>query len=1092
MTVLAVALAATARAQTKLLRFPNVHGDTVVFSYAGDLWTASTAGGRATRLTSHPGIEIFAKFSPDGKWIAFTGQYDGDEQVYVIPATGGVPRQLTFYPARATHAPRHGYDNLVYGWTPDGKSVVFRSMRDADGITEEGRLYTVPLAGGNATTLPMPNSGAGDFAPDGKRLVYSPLFRDFRTWKHYEGGWAQDLYIYDLASNDAELIAHSVRTERDPMWIGNTIYFLSDRDGRLNLYSLDVAGKALAKLTDEGKFDARWATSDHDHQIVFEVDGELHLYDTATRRERALKIEVPTDGATVRPQHYAVDKFIEDYGLSPKGERALFVARGDVFTAPIEHGPTRNLTNSSRFHERWARWSPDGGKIAYISDRSGDDQVWVIPQDGFGPAQQLTTDHQGMLYQPEWSPDGARIAVSDKDGAVFVLTLADKKFVKVAQDERGQVRDYAWSPDGQFLAFSLAGLANDNRSLWMWCAADGKTQHVTPGVFSEHDPAWDPEGKVLYYLSEREYAPLVSADWNYALTRNTGVFALTLTKEGPSAFPPQSDEVNAEAADKPAGGDKADKVADKSDDKADKKAKAEKKPVRVDFAGLADRVARVAIDAENIADLAVTKSALLWRERGGFFYGRDSWEKGKLVIYDLKERESSTLAEDVRGWVISADGNKVLVRHAESFELYDAKPKAKDKKVVSTKGLYVDRVPSEEFAEIFDEVWRRYRDFFYSTNMHGYDWAAIGDEYRPWVQWVGHRSDLNHLIGEMISELNVGHAYVQGGDFQTPERPKVALAGARFALDEKAGRYKIATIFRGDNSEERYRSPLTEPGVNVSVGDYVLAIDGTELTAKDDPFRLLAHKTDPVTLTVNSTPSMAGSRRVTYRPIASEASLVYLQTVNANREKVAKATGGKVGYLHIPDMGEDGIAEFIKWFYPQIRAQGMVVDVRSNGGGNVSQWIIERLGRKLLGTRFGRKPVAGTYPDVVFYGQKVCLLNETSASDGDIFPYMFRQAGLGPLIGKRSWGGVVGIDDNGPLIDGGQIFVPQEGTNDASGAWVIEGHGVDPDIVVENDPKAVIAGHDPQLERGIEEVTKLMAAKPLVLPARPADPVKNK
>ncbi|HPC82527.1 MAG TPA: S41 family peptidase [Thermoanaerobaculaceae bacterium] len=1085
---LGLALAVAAQAQTKMLRFPDIHGDRVVFSYAGDLWTVPSTGGTATRLTAHPGLELFARFSPDGRWIAFTGQYDGDEQVYVVPSTGGVPRQLTFYPARGPLPPRGGYDNLVYGWTPDGAAVLFRSMRDSDGIVDEGKLFTVPLAGGLPVALPMPTSGAGDFAPDGRRLVYSPLFRDFRTWKRYEGGWAQDLFIFDLATSQVEKIAHSKRTERDPMWLSDGIYFVSDRDGTLNLYRCDPTSKAVSQLTHSTTWDVRWASSDGKHQIVYEFDGELRVFDTARGVERALSILVPDDGVASRPSRLAVEKFIEDFELAPRGERALFVARGDVFTAPIEHGPTRNLTNSSNSHEKWARWSPDGSRIAFVSDRSGEDQLYIVAQDGSAPLEALTTTHVGMMYAPAWSPDGKRLAFGDKDGKVFVVTVADRKVVEVAEDARGEIQDYTFSPDGQWLAFSMSD-RNGSRSLWIWGVADGVARRVTEEFWNETSPAWDPDGKFLYFLSDREFAPLISADWNYAITRTTGIFALTLQMDGPNPFPPRSDEVKLGEG-KPGGSDAA--AGQKKDDKGKDAAKPEVKPVRIDFEGIAGRVTRAPIAADNYDGLTATKGFLLYERSGSRFYGRESYARPTLRILDLGEREESTLAEGIDGFAVSADGSKVLVRSGGAYKLYDAKPKAKDPKTVSTRGLYVDRVPAQEWAQIFDETWRRYRDFFYAPNMHGYDWAALREQYRPWVKWVGHRSDLNYLLGEMVAELNVGHAYIQGGDFELPERPKVGLPGARFEVDPVSNRYRIARILAGHNQEESYRSPLTEVGVDVRVGDYVLAVDGRPLTGADNIYQLLRFKTDPVSLTVNSKPSLEGARKATYRPVFSEADLLYLGQVMANLEKVNALSGGRVGYLHIPDMGAPGIYEFIKWFYPQIRKEGLVVDVRSNGGGNVSQWIIERLDTTLLGTRFARKAEPGTYPNVVFHGHKVCLLNETSASDGDIFPHMFRQAGLGPLIGKRSWGGVVGISGRGPLIDGGQVFVPQRGTNAATGEWVIEGHGVEPDIEVDNDPASVIAGRDPQLERGVAEVLKAMAAQPMRLPTRPPDPVKTK
>ncbi len=1082
---------------TKLLRFPDVHGDRVVFTYGGDLWTASTdaAKGRlATRLTAHPGLELFAKFSPDGSTIAFTGQYDGDEQVYVVPATGGEPRQLTFYPAHGPLTPRWGYDHQVYGWTPDGEQVLFRSLQDADGGRTESALYTVAVRGGLPTRLPMPTAGAGDFAPDGRRLVYSPLFRDFRTWKRYQGGWAQNLFVFDPATAALEPVSPTPRTERDPMWLGEAIYFVSDRDGVLNLFRYDLAAKATTQLTQEKVWDVRWASSDSRSQIVYELDGELALYDAASSGVRRLPIVVPDDGVRRRPARVSAGEQIEDFELSPKGERALFVARGDLFSAPIEKGPTRNLTNSSRAHDRWARWSPDGRRIAYVSDRGGEDQIWLVDQDASGQPSQLTSGLAAMLYAPAWSPDGQQLAFADKNGKVYVVGVADRKLQEVADDEYGRVFDYAWSPDSAFLAFSLND-PNGTSSLWIWSRAAGRLERATDENFNEVNPVWDPEGRYLYFLSDRQFAPQISQiEWNFAGNRMTGIFALALAKDTPHPFPPESDEVKPEEPAKPADGKEA--VKDQGKEKPDAKEAAAKpaavKPVRIDFAGLGGRVSAVPVEADNIGALAVAGKHLLFEVAGAPFYGRSSDSKPRLRLFDFEEREATTLAEGVNGWAVSRDGAKVLVRQGSDFALWDVKPKGAEKKAVSTAGLVVDRVPLEEWAEIFDEVWRRYRDFFYVRNLHGYDWPAIGERYRRWLPHLAHRSDLNYVLGEMVAELNVGHAYIEGGDIELPARPKVGLPGARFALDGASGRYRLAKIFRGDNAEEKYRAPLAEVGVDVREGDYVLAIDGVELTANENPYRLLRHKTDPVTLTVNAQPSFAGARKVTYRPIDDESDLLYLDWVSGNRRYVAEQTGGRVGYLHLPDMGGSGAYEFLKWYYPQIRKEGLVVDVRSNGGGNISQWVIERLDSKLLGTRFGyASDHPATYPATVFHGHMVCLLNETSASDGDIFPARFKKAGLGPLIGKRSWGGVVGISGTGPLIDGGTVFVPQQATNDVDGSYIIEGYGVDPDIVVENDPASVLAGRDPQLDRAIAEVLAAIEREPRKLPARPPDPVKT-
>jgi len=1088
--LLCFALAPMAWAQTKLLRFPDVHGDKIAFVYGGDLWVASTSGGTATRLTAHPGVEMFPKFSPDGKWIAFTGQYDGDEQVYVIPSSGGVPRQLTFYPARGPLPPRWGYDNQVYGWTPDGKNVLFRSLRDHFELGDS-QLYTVSVEGGLPKALPMPTSGAGDFSPDGARMVYSPLFRDFRTWKRYSGGWAQQLYLFDLKTSAAEQITQGPRCNRDPMWIGGKIYFVSDRDDTLNLYSYDPGTKKTDQLTHNKKWDVRWPGTDHKNQIVYELGGELQVFEISTGKSRAVSITVPSDGLAMRPSHITVANRIEGSALSPKGERALFVARGDIFTAPIEKGPTRNLTNSSNAHDREAAWSPDGAKIAFISDMSGEEELYLINQDGTGKPEQLTRDGHAMRYGPEWSPDGKHIAFSDKNGDLFLLTLADKKVLKVAHDQGGNLRDYTWSPDSSYLAFSLSTIAGF-RAVYIWGLADAQLHQVTGSLDDSLEPTWDPDGNFLYFIAVHEFHPQLSqVEFNFATNRGNGIYALTLRKDGKNPFPQESDEVSvAKDGDKP-GEKKADaKPAEKSGEKKEEKPK---EPVRIDFDGLAGRVTRVPVGFDNLFGLTALPGHLIYLRLGAPYYGRDNFPDSALVLFALKDRKETVLGEKVNGYSVSANGAKVMARSGEEYKLYDAAPAGKgNPKPVSTAGLAEDRIPQQEWVEVFNEVWRRYRDFFYVKNMNGYNWEALREQYRPLVDHVAHRSDLNYLIGEMIAELSNSHAYIAGGDIEIPKRAPVGLPGARFELDSAAGRYRIARILHGQNEEETYRAPLTEVGVDVHEGDYVLAIDGRELTAKDNPNEFLRNKAgNPIELTVNSKPTFDGARKSSYKPIGAETDLLYLEWVKHNRAYVSQKTGDRIGYIHIPDMGANGIREFIKYYYPQIRKEGLIVDVRGNGGGNVSQMIINRMRATLLGTGYARNSDrTQTYPGTTFVGPMVCMINETSASDGDIFPYMFKQAGLGPLIGKRTWGGVIGIAGRTPLIDGGQIFVPEFGTASADGQWVIEGHGVDPDIEVENDPRDVIAGKDAQLDRAIAEVTKALETHRHTLPGRPADPNK--
>ncbi|MFN7967154.1 MAG: S41 family peptidase [Acidobacteriota bacterium] len=1025
----------------------------------------------------------------------------------VMPAEG-VSRNLTFYPADGPLPARWGYDNIVYGWTPDGSRILFRSLRY--GYTEwPGQLYTVDVNGGPAEPLPMPRGGAADYSPDGKRLVYSPLWRDLRTWKRYQAGWAQDLYIYDLATNQTKPVSHSRRTERDPMWIGDGIYFVSDRSGTLNLYRYDVNSEAVTQLTKSDTWDVRWASSDGKSKIVYELGGELWVYDVARGNETKLSITVPDDGLSRRASRIAVGGNIEDFEVSPKGERAVFAARGDIFSAPAEKGTVRNLTHRSGAHDRAPRWSPDGKQIAFISDMSGEEEIYLVPQDGSAAPKALTSANRARLYNPMFSPDSKRLAYSDKEGRIYVVSIADGKQQQVADERNGQVTDFAWSPCSLWLAFSLSQ-PSTSRGLFVWGAQDGQTRQVTDGFFNEYSPQFSADGKYIWFLSEREFHPQFSTiEWNFATSRMTGLFALALRKDVAHPFPPQSDEVKLDETGKDDGKDdakkpegdktaavkgKADASKSKSDtDKAEKPDKAKIEPTKIDFDGIAQRVAAVPVSAENYDSLGAASGFLLYARNSPSFYGRESEGKRRLMVYDLEKRKESMLAEGIGGYAISADGKKVLVGGESGYSMYDIAGGKDSGKPVSTDGLFVDRVPREEWRNIFNEVWRRYRDFFYTPTMHGYDWNALKAQYEPLLEYVSHRSDLNWAIGEMIAELNIGHAYIDGGDCLAEARRRRCSAQswhsirpARSTRSPKSGAVR--------NAEAKYRSPLTEVGVDVKEGMYLLAVNGEELRATVDPYSVLRNKADdPVVLTVATTADGKDKRTVSVNPVREESSLIYLDWVEKNRATVDKLSGGKIGYMHIPNMGGEGAYEFIKWYYPQARKNAMLIDDRANGGGNISAWVIERISRKLLGTRFERTSEdAGTYPGVVMRGPMAVLISETSASDGDIFPYMFRASGLGPLIGKRTWGGVIGITNHGQLIDGGNTNVPQFGTTSKEGKHVMEGEGVVPDIEVENDPASEIAGRDNQLERGVAELMKALAADPHDLPPRPADPIKTK
>src|SRR5688572_8167064 len=650
LTALLMSAATTAFAQTKLLRFPDLHGDRVAFTYAGDIWTAAASGGSAIRLTAHPGMEVFAKFSPDGQWIAFTGQYDGDEQVYVMPANGGVPRQLTFYPARGPLTPRWGWDNQVYGWSSDGKRIIFKSQQDSWSLPI-ARLYSVSVDGGPTVALPMPQAGSGDYSPDSTQMVYSPQSRDFRPEKRYGGGQANSLYIFDLKTYATRRITEGPRATRDPIWMGNTIYFNSDRDGHFNLYAYDVPTGKTTQITNNKVWDVRWPSADNQDRIIYELNGELQVLDTKSRRSTGLSITVPDDGLARRPSRVSATGQIESVGLSPKGERAVFSARGDIFSAPIEKGLTRNLTHSSGAHDKWPSWSPDGSQIAFISDMSGEEEVYVIAQDGLKPAEQITRGGSAMRYQPEWSADGKRIAFGDKDGKVHVVTLADRKIVEIADSPRGQIRDYTWSPRGNYLAFSMAISGNGFASVYIWDGASNKVTRVTDDMFNAYGPAWDPQGNYLYFLSDREFAPQISQiEFNYATNRDAYIYAMSLRKDVKHPFPPESDEVAVAKPDEPPKPKGTPPALEPKEPAKDLNKELNKEPATetdqekptpsptpeakpgaaakppatlvIDFDGISGRAARVPLGADNYGGLSVKTGHLMYGVGPAFYYGR--------------------------------------------------------------------------------------------------------------------------------------------------------------------------------------------------------------------------------------------------------------------------------------------------------------------------------------------------------------------------------------------------------------------------------------------------------------------------------------
>ena len=1052
--------------EARLLRFPTIHGGSIVFCYGGDLYTVAASGGVARRLTSHPGYEMFPHFSPDGRWIAFTGQYDGNTEVYVIPAEGGEPRRLTYTATlgRDDVSDRMGPNNIVVGWKHDGKHVLFRSRMHSfnDFI---GQLYLVPLAGGLAEPLPLPRGGFASYSPDDSKLAYNRVFREFRTWKRYRGGMADDVWIYDFATKKTENITQNAAQDILPMWHGERIYYVSDRDSsrRMNLFVTDLADRTARQLTKLTDFDIKFPSLG-DRAIVFENGGWIYRFDLASEKCEKVPIRILEDRAAARGELANVGKNVTNYEISPDGKRALFGARGDVFTVPAKEGRTRNLTNTSGVHERNSKWSPDGKLIAYVSDASGEDEIYAIAPDGTGSPRQLTTGGDTYKYEIHWSPDSKKILWADKKLRVQYVEVETKTVKKIAQAKVWEIRDAVWSPDSRWVAYSQQEREGMSR-VYLFSLETGKTFAVTDGWFTSSQPAFSSDGKYLFFVSQRDFNPIYSAtEWNHAYRDMARIYLVTLAKATPSPFRPRSDDI--------------------AEPKADE-TKPKELVLKVDTDGLSERVLQLPIQPANYRNLASVGGILYYIRQGS----KDA--KPALQMYDLAARKETALGS-VGGFEISADGKKMLVSQDGKYGIIDLpKGPVTISEPLNLSGMEMRLDHHQEWKQIFDECWRQMRDFFYDPNMHGVDWKAMREKYAPLVPHVNHRADLTYVIGEMIAELNAGHAYVGGGDMPHPSRLPLGLLGAKLRRDP-SGYFKIVKILKGDSWDPKLRSPLAELGLNIKEGDFLIAINGQPVNEMKTPYEALVNQTGKqVTLKVNAEPKEKGSRQVVVAPIDNEGELYYHEWVTDNIRKVNDGTGGKAGYVHVPDMQVRGLNQFSRYYYPQTHKKAMIIDMRGNGGGNVSPMLIERLRREIAMIDIARNSVPDTDPGAMVYGPKVCLLNEFSASDGDLFPYRFRQHKLGKLIGKRSWGGVVGIRGTLPLLDGGYLNRPEFSRYDVDGkTWIIEGVGVPPDIEVDNDPAREYAGHDEQLDRAIQEILAELKTREKDLPPPPPYPKK--
>jgi tricorn protease len=1071
--------------EARLLRFPALHGDRVVFTYAGDLYTVPVQGGLARRLTSDPkGFEMFARFSPDGKTLAFTGQYDGNTEVYVMPSEGGEPRRLTHTATleRDDVSDRMGPNNIVMAWK-DNDTVVYRSRRN-HWNPFKGELTLARLSGGVPQALPVPRGGWCSFSPDGQQMAYNRVFREFRTWKRYRGGQADEIWLHHFGTGETTRLTSDPAQDIFPMWHGDRIYFVSEREEshQANLYVMDLKTRKPRRLTDFTEFAVKFPSLG-DTGIVFENGGYLYRLDFQTEKAVRIPVEIREDLVIGRGGLRDVSKETTSYEIAPDGARALIGARGDVFTVPAKNGATRNLTQSPGVHERNAVWSPDGKWIAYVSDQSGEDEIWIRPQDGSGEPRALTSGADTYKYEIVWSPDSQRIAWTDKLNRLQFVEVESKQVTLVAQSEAFEIRDFVWSPDSQWLAFTRPEVRRF-ANIYLYGLAQKNQVQVTDGWFDVGSPEFSSDGKYLFFVSERSFNPSYGqTEWNHTYSDMERIYLVTLAAATKSPLAPKSDEVKPRDDKAAVSGPEAQAASDKDKDKdKDKAAKPSKVVVTVDVEGLTQRITVLPPPASNYGSLSSVGDKL--------FYVK----KGKLHLFDLEKDKESELGE-VAGFRVSADRKKMLVKVGSELAILDL-PSAKldlaDRKL-SLSDLKVRLDRRAEWNQIYNECWRQMRDFLFDPKLHGVDWAGMRRRYEPLLAHVQHRADLTFIIGEMIGELNIGHAYVGGGDLPKPERISLGLLGAVIQPDA-SGYFRIERILRGHNWDSKYRSPLTEIGVEIRPGDYILAVQGQSTRGMTDLYSALVGTAGkPVVLRVNREPKEEGARDQTVIPTADEQPLYYLDWVLGNIEKVDKASGGKIGYVHVPDMGVPGLNEFAKFYYPQLHKEALVVDCRGNGGGNVSPMIIERLRREPAMWTVARNGSVNVDPSGQVLGPKVLLIDQHSASDGDIVGYRFRKHRLGPIIGQRSWGGVVGIRGSLPLLDGGILNRPEFSRFDLEAKeWIMEGTGVEPDIEVDNDPTREFSGTDDQLNRAIAELKKAMESKPVKIPQPPAYPDKSK
>jgi tricorn protease len=1046
-----------------MLQKPTVNKTHIVFAYAGDLWSVPREGGEAIRLTVGSGIETDPIFSPDGSLIAFQGEYEGNQDVYVIPAEGGVPKRLTYHP---------GADSPV-GWTPDGKQILFRSNRDS--YSRFTQLFTISVDGGFPAPVDLPMAYDGAFSGDASKLAYMPIAPAFESWKHYRGGRTTSIWLANLADAKIEKIPRENSNDFNPLWLGDKVYFLSDRGGPISLFSYDTATKKVTTLVHNDGYDIKSASAGPG-AIVYEQFGSIHLFDLKSGKSKQVEISVSGDIPSLRPTFEKLSTRISNASLSPTGARALFEARGEIFTVPAEKGDARNLTNTPGVAERSPAWSPDGEQIAYFSDESGEYQLHLRAQNGLGDVRKIGLGAPpAFYYNPTWSPDSKKIAYEDSQRQLWYIDLENKQPVRLDRDTyftpaRGLNPD--WSPDGKWIAYTKI-LKNHLRAVFLYSLDEAKAHQASDGMSDAQFAKFDKSGKYLYFTASTNVG--LTTAWldmsGDERPTSRDVYVTVLRKEDGSPLAPESDEEK---------GVQAKGAEAKAEDKESKNSE-----FRIDLPGIDQRILALPIPARDYVSLDSGKTGILFLTENVRNPAAPPEERDTAALYkfELKTRKTDKVLENLKRFAVSRDGEKMLYQQGASWVISSTAAPAKPGESKPGEGaLKLDAMearidPRAEWKQMYHEVWRIERDFFYDPALHGLDWRAADKKYEPYLESVASRGDLNYLFEEMLGELTVGHLFVRGGAFPEVKHVKGGLLGADYKIEN--GRYRFAKVYSGENWNPQLKAPLTQPGVNVAAGEYLLAVNGRDLRPPANLYSFFEETAGrSVVLRVGPDPDGSGSGEVTVIPLEDEGALRNLAWIEDNRRKVDQLSGGRLAYVYLPDTAEGGFTNFNRYYFAQVGKEGAVIDERFNGGGQIADYIIDNLSRPLTNFFMTRAGEPFSTPQEAIFGPKAMIINEYAGSGGDAMPWLFRQRNIGPLIGKRTWGGLVGIVGFPALIDGGMVTAPDLAFYNLKGDWDVENRGVAPDIEVEYDPALVRAGHDPQLEKAVQVVMTELGKHP--------------